>query len=123
MGLIEQNKDFLRKKFLKQRQKYDIIKYREADEAIISTLIKIVNSIAKNNPIGLYWPLYGEPNLLKLSELSSDCCLPKIKNKKMMFVRYNLDEQMEKNEDLNFMQPITEVELIPKVIIVPGVAF
>jgi 5-formyltetrahydrofolate cyclo-ligase len=75
--------------------------------------------------LGLYWPLKGEPDLLKLAITTKwALSLPKIINETdMEYVRYQLASSLEPFENTKIMQPAGNVSITPKVIVLPGLAF
>jgi 5-formyltetrahydrofolate cyclo-ligase len=74
--------------------------------------------------LGLYWPLKGEPDLFKLAISSKWCVgLPKISGNSMKIVRYVAGSRLKKSQFEDLHEPSGDEEIIPKVILIPGLAF
>ncbi len=125
MKEIAIRKEDLRQKILQKRQNWDEALYKEANVIICQSIIDLFSlRLASMDNIGLYWPLKGEPDLLKIAILSKNpVALPKIVNREMIFVRYNAGSPIEESSFPNLYQPQQTIEIIPKWIIVPALAF
>jgi len=138
-------KQLLREKILAERRSFDIYKFEVENEAIIRNVKLVIDSLYRNfksdvkkiikleghelevfnsdYALGLYLPLAGEPDLTKIMLYTdSALCLPKMDNDQIKYVNYQLGAALEKS-DKQFQQPVSDVEVVPKVIIVPGLAF
>lgn len=93
--------------------------------------------------IGLYLPFKGEPDLTKLMLHHTDSAfgLPKLEADKMKFVHYQIGAKLENSSSLSLssnnygirdleksavkrlMQPSSNIEILPNVIIAPGLAY
>jgi 5-formyltetrahydrofolate cyclo-ligase len=135
MNFIDHTKEEIRKKLLEERKTFDEYKYDEKNEAICKNTVQVINSLPKifNVPgnsrgipnIGLYWPLKGEPDLLKIAMLIENHIeLPKLKDPEMVFVRYHPGDFVEKVRGFsNLYQPVSQNEMMPSVVVIPGIAF
>ena len=119
-------KNILREKILKERKNFQEIAYITKNEIIFQETNNILNVYAdyKNPVVGLYWAIKGEPDLIKLSVYKNrSLALPKIRDKKMNFVNYNLGDHLERSLDTKLIQPRVNSVVIPQVIVIPGLAF
>lgn len=116
-------KNSLRKKILTKRKKFFIHKFHTENELILENINIVINSL-NNNVLGLYLALSGEPNLDKIAMLYNghSIALPKVAGGLMQFVHYKIGDKLEKTEN-GFWQPISNIELNPNIIIVPGLAY
>jgi 5-formyltetrahydrofolate cyclo-ligase len=142
--MINLHKNEIRKDLLLARKNHDEYKFIDQNEKIvqkISNLLDVlylkfkkknktnlnyhnVDNLDKNCSLGLYWPLQGEPDLLKLIISSKwSISLPKVLGDSMKMVRYQAGDPMEKSNFGNLHQPKSEEETIPKVMLMPGLAF
>ena len=72
--------------------------------------------------LGIYYPLKLEPDLFKLSIKSKwIICLPKIINKEMEYVRYVFGNKLLKRGNIH--EPSSNLVILPRVVIIPGLAF
>lgn len=134
-------KKSLRKKFLESRNKYSIKEQFIANNVIVKNTLDVINSLRNFNNkrfttlvdhdvldnrhyLGLYWPMIGEPDLLKLVINSGySIAIPKLKGIKMEFVKYEPNGDFEKSGFRNLMQPVSNKKVHPNIIIMPGLAF
>lgn len=129
--MISVQKKELRKILLKKRDSVEELKYFEQNEQITRLLKLIINSYESGkekkvvSALGLYWPLKGEPDVLKLVVDSQNrlVALPKILGQKMKYVQYQLDTKLEYSGFGQLMHPKSNVEIIPQIILVPGLAY
>ena len=124
------SKVFLRKKILSDRKSFDEIACLEKNEQIIQNILRVLISLKvkhferKKQTLGLYWPMKGEPDLLKLIIKSSyNTSLPKIKEDRIRFVKYEMGASMEMSRFRKIMQPVCNIETDPDIMIIPGLAF
>lgn len=117
---------------------------QENNSLIFAQLLILIKSLlhtVKNNAvIGLYWPLKYEPDVLKLIFtliesnknskeilISPKFALPKIINQNMVFVNYSVECNLQKSDFNSKMgdifHPQNNLELVPNILIIPGVAF
>lgn len=119
-------KNILREKILRERKDFQEIAYFAKNEIIFQETNNILNLYThyKNPVIGLYLALKGEPDLIKLSvNKNRSVALPRIRDKKMSFVNYRLGDSLERSLDTKLMQPEVNSVVIPRVIVIPGLAF
>lgn len=112
-----------------------------------TTVLKLqatdVEFVNPHKGIGLYLPFKGEPDLTKLmlQRASWAFGLPKLEADKMKFVHYQIGTKLENSSSLNLdsnnygirdseksvikglMQPSSNIEILPNVIIAPGLAY
>lgn len=138
-------KNILRAKILAERKSFDAYKFYLPNEVIIENTRQVIDSLCKNfktenkkliklkgheievfntdYTLGLYLPLKGEPDLTKIMVYTdSALALPKIVGSQIKYVNYQIGATLEKN-DRQFQQPVSDIEVIPKIIIAPGLAF
>ena len=118
------SKEKLRKKFLLLRKK----KYFSVKKKFYKPLIKLINS-NKKKTISIYFPSNYEVDTLNLFEIFKlkkefKTCLPKIlPGEKMKFVKWSYLDPLIVNK-YGFLEPLDNLkEILPKIIIVPLVAF
>ena len=126
-------KRFLRAQILENRKIFDESSYFSANNKIVSSVQELILSLIsskkrgtldKRGIIGLYWPMKGEPDLLKLAVSSNWIVgLPKIRGTKMDFVRYDAGVILERSNFGKLMQPKNNSKLSPNIIVVPGIAY
>jgi 5-formyltetrahydrofolate cyclo-ligase len=139
------SKQTLREKILSEREVFNEYKFHVENELIIENINIIINALYKDliaeekrtvkfktndleifntrQAVGLYLPIKGEPDLTKIM-LYNDWifALPKIKGNKIKFVDYQVGDKLEKKEKA-IMYPISDIQLKPTIIIVPGLAY
>lgn len=144
---VSLQKNEIRKKLLLKRKSHDEYKFFNQNEIIIKDVRNLLdhlyqaidieknllfNSANYNNiewagktaSLSLYWPLKGEPDLLKLLINSRwHAALPKLHGSDMKMIHYEPGALIEKSSFGEIYQPVNNIEIIPNVIIVPGVAF
>ncbi len=126
-------KKLLRIKILENRKNFDEEAYFSENNSIIKSVQELILSLIppkkrgtldKKSMVGIYWPIKGEPNLLKLVVNSKWVVgLPKIKGTKMDFVRYDTGAALEKSNFSKLMHPISNNKLFPSIVVVPGIAY
>lgn len=134
-------KNEIRQKLLEQRKHFDPYNYDAKNATICQNVVQVIQSLPlpKNVPgnsrdipnIGLYWPLKGEPDLLKISMIIENHIeLPKfmgsdfLRETEMVFVRYHPGDFVEKVRGYSeLQQPVSNNEMMPSVLVVPGIAF
>ncbi len=119
-------KSNIRDKILLERKSFDELQCFLQNEQIINNIKTILQKLGvkKNLVLGLYWPLKGEPDLLKLTINSNFLIsLPKLREKDMDFVRYELGADLVQSFDKKLMQPVSNVKTIPNIIIIPALAY
>lgn len=124
---IAAQKDSLRRKILQERKNSDENLFFEKDEIICRKIIKLIDSIKTLGPnfcIGTYYPLYAEPNLLKLLFLiNQSFALPVILGDEIEFVKYYPGDILEQTNFKGLYQPAKKTQIIPDIIIMPGLSF
>jgi 5-formyltetrahydrofolate cyclo-ligase len=138
------HKSKLRKELLLSRAKHNEYEYNTQNEIIFQKTKSLLDvlylkfkkksatnlsyeeteNLDKNCSLGIYWPLKGEPDLFKLAISSKWCVgLPKIYGNSMKIVRYSLGSRLKKSKFGDLYEPEGDEEIIPKVILIPGLAF
>jgi 5-formyltetrahydrofolate cyclo-ligase len=129
-----ESKESIRNKLIAKRKHFNSNLYQKANGALFTNLVTLISELLQldetkrpnvyTGSIGLYWPMHGEPDLLKLT-LPTDTIisLPKIIESEMIFVEYHSTSTMEKSSISTIYQPESTIEIIPKLIIVPGLGF
>ena len=137
-------KHSLRKKILAERTLFDRDKFLAENKLIVENTKLAISALYKNlsnkdrdstevetdnfeifsaaNPIGLYLPLKGEPDLTSLLDNNWVFCLPKINGDKIEFVHYHTSMVLEK-ESKGIKHPPSDTILVPSIVIVPGLAY
>lgn len=137
-------KHSLRKKILAERTLFDRDKFLAENKLIVENTKLTISALYKNlsnkdrdstevetdnfeifsaaNPIGLYLPLKGEPDLTSLLDNNWVFCLPKINGDKIEFVHYHKSMVLEK-ESKGIKHPPSDTILVPSIVIVPGLAY
>ena len=137
-------KHSLRKKILAERTLFDRDKFLAENKLIVENTKLAISALCKNlsnknrnstevetdnfeifsaaNPIGLYLPLKGEPDLTSLLDNNWVFCLPKINGDKIEFVHYHKSMVLEK-ESKGIKHPPSDTILVPSIVIVPGLAY
>lgn len=126
----------LRKKILTDRKKFSEVEHLNANDAIVKNVSDFLNSKVNEKSdaqekrsksklvVGLYWPMAGEPDLLKLVVGSKwFVSIPKIKGEKMDFVKYEVGTPLEMNMSGKLKQPSSNIKVIPDIAILPGLAY
>lgn len=114
------NKDLLRKKYRSNSH---------LNENISGNIISnLENFLSKNTPsiLGVYIPLKGEVDIssLMLKFPNIIFAAPRIDDDQILFVKYHLSSPTEKSKSYqNFLQPSSETEVFPDMIIIPSIAF
>lgn len=122
------DKQTLRQKILEQRKhKYFYSdKYNNASMVICDVVMDIIDNI-NISPIniGLYYPIKGEPDLLKIITKTNDrnYGLPKIYKSGMKILSYNNESKLIVGKYDKIYEPKSGVELIPNIICVPALAY
>lgn len=129
-----QQKENLRKKILIERKKFSETEHFSANNSINESVNSLLESCYNKNAnlvgkkskliIGLYWPLKGEPDLLKLViDTKYLTAIPKIKDQRMDFVKYEMGSGLEISLFNKLMQPVNNIKIIPDIVILPGLGF
>lgn len=131
----------LRQKFLELRKLSKNLSHGLENEIIVKNTQEVIDSIslnknkytnfAKKNDIldnnkfiGLYWPMEGEVDIMKLAvKFQARAALPKIKGTKMYYVKYGYGSKLEKSSFSKLMQPQNENKVEPNIIVIPGLSF
>jgi len=115
------SKKILRNKLLDKRKYFNEDMHRDANEAIFKNIIALISKSFELNEIGLYWPLKGEPDLLKIAlAVKNPIGLPKIIKSEMSFVKYDPMGFMERSSLPDLYHPKSSIEILPKLIIIPA---
>ncbi len=127
-------KNNLRKKILLDRKRFSEVEHSNSNDIIIKNVSDFLYSKIKEKDnslekrlklvVGLYWPMTGEPDLLKLIVAPKwSVGIPKIKGERMDFVKYEVGSQLEMNMSGKLKQPSNNIKVIPDIAILPGLAF
>ncbi len=131
------SKKVLRAKFLALRNKSEDLSHGLVNEIIVKNTQEVIDSLLlsrnkatkntdlldNNKSIGLYWPMKGEVDLIKLViKFSAKVALPKIKGTKMYYAKYDPSSKMEKSEFSKLMQPQNENKIEPNIIVIPALS-
>ena len=127
-------KNSLRKKILLNRKKFSEVEHFNANDIIVKNVSDFLYSKVKEKDdslekklklvLGLYWPMKGEPDLLKLVMSQKwSVGIPKIKGERIDFVKYEVGSQLEMNMSGKLKQPSNNIKVIPDIVILPGLAF
>ncbi|GAB4162463.1 MAG: hypothetical protein Tsb006_0690 [Rickettsiaceae bacterium] len=126
-------KNIIRKKILADRKTFDEFAYVKQNRKIVEEVEHILKTVTSNEPFGytnkklvcgLYWPMKGEPDLLKLAISDSwSSAIPKILGTKMDFFYYKPGFPIELSNFNKLMQPKNNTKLLPDVVIIPGLAY
>ena len=137
---INLQKNEIRKKLLQKRKTHDEYEFSHQNEVIIRDLRKLLDSLQQTINLekgeinleqarqklnlAVYWSLKGEPDLLKLAINSSwAIALPKLYGLEMKMVGYSPGDPIEKSGFGELYQPASDIQVIPEVMIIPGLAF
>ena len=119
------NKDQLRKKFLKIRKH----NYYEVGNSFFTPLITFLKKKFKKRSfnLGLYFPSNYEINVLKILDINEikkiKILLPSINGDKMFFSQWNIKDVLQVNK-YGMLEPhFKKKKIIPKVVLVPLLAF
>ncbi len=140
----------IRKTLLSNREKFDEYKYFDKNDIIYNNVLSLLNLLSfemgyqggihnvdekaslkdkvlhskVGKDLGLYFPLKTEPDLFKFVITSGwNICLPKVKNTEMNYVSYNAGGKLIKSEFGDLYEPASDDVIIPKVVLIPGLAF
>lgn len=135
------SKKQLRQKFLDIRKSSENLSYSLENDIIVKNTQEVIESIVfnrnrqasfvkkndiidKNNIIGLYWPMPGEVDVMKLAvNFPTKVALPKLKGTKMYYVKYSHNSKMEKSPFSKLMQPQNEDKVEPNILVISGISF
>lgn len=127
MQSVAAQKSLLRKNILEQRKSFDENLTFESNEIICQNIIKLIKSIktlGSSYCVGIYYPLLSEPNLLKtLFLIDQSFAMPIISGRDIELVKYYPGDALEQTSFKGLYQPVRKTEIIPDIIIVPGLAF
>lgn len=131
----------LRQKFLDLRKSSKDLSHSLENEIIVKNTQEVIDSISLNRNkqtnlakktdildnhkiIGIYWPMKGEVDTIKLAvKFPTKVALPKVKGTKMYYVKYGYSSIMEKSPFSKLMQPQNENKVEPGIVIIPGLSF
>lgn len=140
----------IRKALLANREKFDEYKYFDKNNIIYNNVLNLLNQLSSEigddrvggsvddleslrektirnktgKDLGLYFPLKTEPDLFKFVITSGwNSCLPKVKNTEMNYVSYDAGGKLVKSEFGDLYEPASDEIIIPKVVLIPGLAF
>jgi 5-formyltetrahydrofolate cyclo-ligase len=93
---------------------------------MVQSAADFINKYDDVKLIGIYLPLAGEIDLSSLIMQFSDrkFAIPKIKDNNIFFVNYQPGDPLQLNKDFqSYYEPVSNIEVTPQVIFVPGIAF
>lgn len=117
-----QSKSDLRKIYSKSV--FEDFEHDLATKSIIKNLDNFLSKATGN--VGIYFPMDKEINLLPLMIKNNHLkyVLPKLVNDQMTFVHYRLGSMLQNNPDYpQIKEPKSDIEIMPKIVLVPGLAF
>lgn len=123
MNSIDHHKQIIRTEQLAQRRANKQSEYDRANKQIVQNLTKVL--INNNfNIFGLYLPMNGEPDIFKnFVETGKIITLPKIIANNIIFVEYQPGDLLEQSSFAELKQPQSTQQIIPEIIVMPGLAF
>jgi 5-formyltetrahydrofolate cyclo-ligase len=124
----------LRKKILLDRKKFSKVDHLKENDIIVKNISDFLHSKVSEKDYspekklklitGLYCPMLGEPNLLKLVVSPKwTVVIPKIRGEEMDFVKYEVGSHLETIMSGKLKQPGNNIKLVPNIAILPGLAF
>ncbi len=127
-------KNSLRKTIVEDRKKFSEVMHSNANDTIIKNVSDFLYSQISEKAdsldkklrliVGLYWPMAGEPDLLKLAVASKwSVVIPKIRGERMDFVKYEVGHELEISLFGKLKQPRNNIKVVPNIAILPGLAF
>ena len=127
MAVVSDLKKMIRGKLINKRKDFNDYIFKQENDIIYQKVMELISchsSPLHKEQIGLYWPLKAEPDLLKIAIIAKNAVgLPKIRNSEMSFTRYRPEDPIEKSSVPNLYHPVQEIEIVPELIIVPGLGF
>lgn len=124
------DKAILRQEILQQRQNksFNNSKYVVASEIICDAVIDIISNATLDLSvnIGMYYPIKGEPDLLKIITNNNDLWyygLPKIYKSRMKIISYNQGDKLIIGKYDQIYEPKSDNEFIPNIMCVPALAY
>jgi 5-formyltetrahydrofolate cyclo-ligase len=93
---------------------------------IVQSAADFINKYHDVRLIGIYLPLAGEIDLSSLVTQFSDrkFAIPKIEDTDIYFTNYQTGDPLQLNKQFpRYYEPVSNIEAIPEVIFVPGIAF
>lgn len=96
------------------------------NKIIVDSVADFIDKYQHVKLIGIYLPLAGEIDLSSLITKFSDrkFAVPKIKDVNIIFANYQSGDQLQLNKQFpGYYEPVSNVEVVPEIIFVPGVAF
>jgi 5-formyltetrahydrofolate cyclo-ligase len=120
------NRQILRQKILAQRNNFNPKAYAQANDIIAQKSIALINALNLHSSIiGVYWPIAGEVDILKIfaNMFPSQLTLPVIAKDNMIFACYTQGDLLVKAGLGDIYQPNSNIEVVADIIFVPGLAF
>lgn len=121
MNIVDQ-KNLLRDETREKRREFvkSIINKKFLDKEILKRVTAILKD--KNEIIAGYYPLTNEPDILDIAYSTRLFALPKIEQEHLVFYSWSKGCPLEQNKHKIF-EPTTGEKVIPRVILIPLVAF
>lgn len=98
-----------------------------SEHLVIKNIQSILDKLDYDIICGLYYPMSHEPSILSLLQFNkhnTNYAFPKIENEEIKYIKVNEQTKFRGNETNNVvLEPEGGMEVVPDVIIVPGVAF
>lgn len=119
-------KSFYREILIKERNSLDLKDLRIRETLIYEKLKNFLKKYYEKTTVGLYYPLPGEPDLLKITESEDGYLfsLPYIGNFDNMKMRsYRPGDSLKKAKFKNLYEPSIFKEAKPEILIIPGLGF
>lgn len=120
-------KNILRAQILKTREGLNEATCINSSRVIEREVQELIESVAPNNKeiiIGLYYPIKGEPDLLRLVKRAGwKVAIPKLCGTKMEFIKHDENAGFEKSEFGELMQPQNNDVVFPNIVVLPGIGF
>ena len=130
------HKQLIREQIIRERKAFDEYQYQQANNKIYKNTLEVINNRcpkffddakalgSNKHYIGLYWPLKGEPDLLRIAIVANSYMgLPKIlETQQMIFAKYHLGDPVSQSLIPNLYQPTATFEVFPDIIIIPSLA-
>jgi 5-formyltetrahydrofolate cyclo-ligase len=96
------------------------------NRTIVGSAADFIDKYHNIKLIGIYLPLTGEIDLSPLITEFSDrkFAIPKIKDTNIYFTNYQSGDPLQLNKGFpGYYEPVSNLEVIPEIIFVPGIAF
>ena len=124
MSNMNHLKQTIRKEIFAQRKIIEQNYASKANEQISKNLSRVLIQYDNCAAIGLYLSMQGEPNIFEIAlKIEKTIALPKIIDNSLIFVKYQAGDPLEQSSFSKLQQPKFTQEIMPEIIIVPGLCF